>query len=512
MQAALADLELMRDTFAELRQAREDAQREAVQVRLNVELQQMLSSANRLAEAVEKRQQGALRVALWWGMLALALLAGLTLAFTWMVGRRVSGPLERLRDGARRIGSGDFAHRVGLERDDEMGELSRALDDMTERLMQLAALKTADRRKDEFLAMLAHELRNPLAPITTAAHLLKVADGNPAVREQARAVIERQARHLSRLVDDLLDVSRITRGKVELRREHVALQTIVERAVETVRPLVVARNHRIDIDVPRQAVWLHADPVRLVQVVANLLNNAAKYMPPGGLVAVRARAELGAATIEVVDRGSGIEPELLPRVFELFTQGQRTLDRTESGLGIGLTLAKSLTELHGGSVSAQSEGRGKGSTFTVTLPCLTAVPDLRRTAAPQRPAQAARTVLVVDDNAEQRDTLALLLRTHGHEVHAAADGPGALALAAELGPELVFLDIGLPGMDGFAIAERLRETLGEHVVLVALTGYAGEEKTRKAGESGFDHYLVKPADPVRIVALASEPLRSAASA
>ncbi len=363
-----------------------------------------------------------------------------------------------------------------------MAELRRRADELAE----------ADRRKDEFLAVLSHELRNPLAPIRNAVELLR---GGEAGRGRARDVIERQVAQLSRLVDDLLDVSRITRGKVTLRRERVSLSEVVARAVETVRPLIDARGHSLMVRVDAEPPRLDADPTRLEQVVANLLNNAAKYTGERGHITVRAGREGGEAVVRVRDTGAGIPADVLPHVFDLFRQADRTLDRSEGGLGIGLTLVKRLAELHGGRVEAHSDGPGRGSEFVVRLP-LSAGPAPPAPPPAPRPAPAARRVLVVDDNADAADTLAALLHGRGHAVRVARDGDAALLAAREFGPEVVLLDIGLPGMDGYAVARALRAAPGGGGLrLVALTGYGRDEDRRRSSEAGFDEHLVKPVAP-----------------
>jgi two-component system CheB/CheR fusion protein len=357
-------------------------------------------------------------------------------------------------------------------------------------------LAEADRRKDEFLAMLAHELRNPLAPIRHAAHVFRALGPAGPDLQQAGEMIERQVLHLSRLVDDLLDVSRITRGKIALHKEPVELAAVVARAVEACRPVVEARRHELTVTLPREPVAAHADATRMAQVVANLLNNAAKYTPEGGQVWLTVEAGPGEAVLRVRDNGVGMPADLLPRVFDLFTQGDRTLARSEGGLGIGLTLVKSLVEMHGGRVEAHSEGPGKGSELVVRLPTAEAGPG-KGTGDGGRPGQprSSRCVLVVDDNVDAAESLAILLRTQGHEVRTARDGPTALQEAGVFLPEVILLDIGLPRMDGYEVARRLREQEGlKKARLVALTGHGQEEDRRKAFEVGFDAHLVKPAD------------------
>ena len=357
-----------------------------------------------------------------------------------------------------------------------------------ERAVALRRLAEASLRKDEFLAMLGHELRNPLAPITTALELMDHRADRCCLRE--RAVIRRQAEHMRRLVDDLMDVSRVTRGKLELRRELVELETVVSRAVELAAPLMERRAHTLTLDVPPAGLLLHADPFRLCQIVTNLLTNAATYTAPGGRVTLTARGDEGEVVLEVTDTGRGIDAEVLPHVFELFVQGERTLDRAQGGLGLGLPLARMLAELHGGTVSARSEGASRGSTFTVRLPRAPA--DAALAAPSAAPPRGVR-LLLVDDNQDASDMLAAALREAGYDVAVAYDGPEALASAARAPPDVALLDIGLPVMDGYELASRLRETrAGGRLRLIALTGYGQDADRERSRRVGFDVHLVKP--------------------
>jgi PAS domain S-box-containing protein len=378
-------------------------------------------------------------------------------------------------------------------------------EDVTEKKEAEEALKEADRRKDEFLAMLAHELRNPLAPITNSVQVLNLLGPRDPRLQYARDTIGRQARHLARLVDDLLDVSRLSTGKVKLRKEPVELAAVLARAVETSRPLLDARRHELTVAVPDEPVWVEADATRLAQVVSNLLNNAAKYTEDGGRVALAVGREGGEAVIRVRDTGVGIPAEMLGEVFDLFVQVDRGLDRAHGGLGIGLTLVKSLAEMHGGRVTAHSDGPGRGSEFVVRLPALAGPPraaEEGKALAPERAAGPARRVLVVDDNVDAAESLALLLRATGHEVRTAYDGPAALREAEALRPEVVLLDVGLPRIDGYEVARRLRQQGGlKSALVVALTGYGQDEDRRRALEAGFDVHLVKPADPQTVLQL-----------
>ncbi len=372
-------------------------------------------------------------------------------------------------------------------------------------------LRRKDQRKDEFLAMLAHELRNPLAAIRNAV-ALGSDQASAADIEWSMEVINRQMRQLSRLIDDLLDVSRITQGKVQLRKEPIDAAAVLGSAVETVRPLMEERQHELTVALRPGTLQLEADPTRLEQIVVNLLANAARYTEKGGEISLRARHEDDKIVIRVRDNGVGIPPEKLPLMFELFAQGDRTLARSEGGLGIGLTLVRSLTEMHGGTVEASSEGKGKGSEFIVRLPASPAVSaSAAGMVAPADPARAARMpaatkaappagpkrrVLVVDDNVDSARGTALILNRNGHEVRVAYDGPGAVAAAQEFLPEFVLLDIGLPGMDGYEVARHLRQDANlAGLTLVAVSGYGQESDRRRSQEAGFDQHLVKPVDP-----------------
>jgi signal transduction histidine kinase/PleD family two-component response regulator len=357
--------------------------------------------------------------------------------------------------------------------------------------------REANRRKDEFLAMLAHELRNPLAPILNALHILRLSGTDSEDAEKARETAERQVRHMVRLVDDLLDVSRITRGKIELRKEPVELAGVVARAVESSRPLLDGRSHRLEVSAVPEGVWVEADPTRLEQILANLLNNAAKYTEPGGRIWLTARQDNGAVEVRVKDTGIGLAPDMLPRVFEPFVQVDQSLERAQGGLGIGLTLVRSLVEMHGGTVQAQSAGLGQGSEFVVRLPVLapSAAAAARPVAATEPSPVRPLRVLLVDDHKDSAESLATVLRLQGQEVNLAHDGPSALAAAQAFRPEVVLLDIGLPGMDGYQVAQRLRErTDFQEIMLIALTGYGQEEDRRRSLAAGFNYHLVKPVD------------------
>jgi PAS domain S-box-containing protein len=371
--------------------------------------------------------------------------------------------------------------------------------DITERKLAEQALEEADRRKTEFLATLAHELRNPLAPIRTAATLIARADPGRSELRWGRDVIERQIQQLTRLVDDLLDVSRITRGKIELKKERVDLAAVVRSALETSHPLIEAAGHTITVSLPPDPIVLDADPVRLAQVLSNLFNNAAKFTPDGGEIRLGVEKEGGTVSISVADNGNGIAPELLPRIFDMFVQADRSLERAQGGLGIGLTLVRWFVEMHGGSVSAHSAGPGLGSAFIVRLPTAAETVTMDATNhsedrldfVPARP----RRILVADDNRDGRESLRLLLEAMGNEVRTAIDGEEAVAVAAEFGPEVALLDIGMPRINGYEAARQIRERPGgEQIVLVALTGWGKEDDRRRSREAGFDHHWVKPVD------------------
>ncbi|MFL6662197.1 MAG: ATP-binding protein [Rhizobacter sp.] len=363
--------------------------------------------------------------------------------------------------------------------------------------------ESANRAKDEFLAMLGHELRNPLAPIVTALHLMARRAGDDSAME--RRIIERQVAHLLRLVDDLLDVSRIARGKIQIEHEQVDMKAVVERAIELTQPAIERRGRPIEVDLPPDPVMVTGDAVRLAQVLSNLLTNAVKFTPADQRVALRLRQDDAGVEVVVEDEGSGIPPDLLPKVFDLFTQAEQGMDRHAGGLGLGLAIVKTLVQLHGGSVGAQSDGPGRGSRFIVRLPASDPAPP--PAAAPQRVPMAAPRrgrVLLVDDNADAADMVGELLRDAGHEVCIAADGPAALAALDSFVPEVALLDIGLPGMDGYELAGRLRaDPRVDGVRIVALTGYGREPDRARALATHFDEHLVKPVGADRLLEVTS---------
>jgi CheY-like chemotaxis protein/two-component sensor histidine kinase len=374
---------------------------------------------------------------------------------------------------------------------------AKVTQDLTQR-RRMEVLEETTRRVNEFLAMLAHELRNPLAPIRNAVSLMQSRPIEDPTVQWSRDVIERQTSHLERLVDDLLDVSRITSGRLALQRERLDLAVVFERAVEASRPLVDERHHTLEVRVPEKAVWVEGDLIRLSQVVLNLLNNAAKYTSEHGRIWLSADLEQGLAVIRVRDSGMGIHPELRTKIFDLFMQGARTLDRADGGLGIGLTLVERLVALHGGSIEANSDGLGKGSEFVVRLPAVAAPRPNAPEGAPGEapPTRVRRRVLVVDDNRDSTESMQMLLKAWGHDARSARDGVEALDMAADFQPEVVLLDIGLPGMDGYEVARRMHALPGlRNTVLIAMTGYGQEEDRMRSREAGFARHLVKPADP-----------------
>lgn len=376
------------------------------------------------------------------------------------------------------------AANAHLER--EIAERKRAEEEVRKLNGELLA---ADRQKDEFLAMLAHELRNPLAPIRSGLDLLQL----QGEESEIILLMQQQVNHLVRLVDDLLHVSRILRGKIDLRREPVAVAKAVEQAVAMVRSTIDAAKHSLEVSVPAEPIWLDADPVRLVEIVENLLSNAVRYTPPGGNIRLRVERQGDHAVLHVSDTGVGIEPDLLPRVFDLFVQGPRTIDRSPGGLGIGLTVVRNLVEMHGGTIEARSAGQGQGTEFVVRLPL---GPPPPKKSDPMREVRSlpSHRILIVEDNPAAAKLLALGLRKVGnHEVQVAHDGYAAIETAQKFRPELVLLDIGLPGIDGYEVARRLRKMPeSDKLLIVAVTGYGQTEDCRRSKEAGFDEHLLKP--------------------
>ena len=390
--------------------------------------------------------------------------------------------------------------------------LSRAAADLVERSQAEARLKDADRRKDEFLAILAHELRNPLAPIRYAVSINKDPNTTEEQRRRMRRVVERQVEHMGRLLDDLLDVSRIARGTVALKNERLDLATVIGAAVEASRPLVDSKRHALEVRLPPTPVAVNADPVRLTQIVTNLITNAAKYTDPGGEIDLAAKTEGADLVVTVRDTGIGIPVEMKPKLFTLFSQADTALHRTEGGLGIGLALVKGFVALHGGTVEARSEGLNKGSEFVVRMPIVEA-----SSVAPDNGGEDARAhlgglrVLVADDNEDVGETCATLLQWWGHRPVTASNGADALGILQEIRPDLAILDIGMPRLNGYEVAERVRSfDWGKKIVLVAVTGWGQEEARQRAAAAGFDHHLTKPVDTAQLEAILARTVKGLA--
>lgn len=497
---------------------------------MSARIDQMQTVENRLLDDLRAKARqlasGARHSLTFTGFVAVIVVT-VTLLLAYLLSRQILGQVATLQGTIRSIRSGaDLRKRIKVTSRDELGSALEAFNDMLDELSQadmgsrtkLAAklrrqaeqLAEADQRKDQFLAMLAHELRNPLAPI---AHVIKTLERERAgLGREARKglqVMERQVDHMSTLVDDLLDVARITHGRLELRKAPMVLTTVLSHAVEVVKPVMEAKGQRFHADIYNTATYAEIDPVRLSQIVTNLLSNAAKYTAEGGEIWLTLGRDGDEAVITVRDTGIGIDAQLLPHVFDVFTQAERRLDRSEGGLGIGLSLVRELTEMHGGRVAAFSDGHGRGSRFEVRIPALQEVPALDIPAkAGEEPAIEApvpRRVLIVEDNVDAASSLATLLRAMGHTVHAAHDGVAAVEAMPMLRPEIVILDIGLPEMDGYQVARHLRETYGDDIALIALTGYGSEEARHTSSEVGFDHHLVKPVDPVVLQRLLANP-------
>ncbi|MEO8855915.1 MAG: ATP-binding protein [Burkholderiaceae bacterium] len=462
-------------------------------------------------------------------VVALAVSLVVALLMTSWLQRSVTGPILDMADVARRVmARRDFSLRAGKTTDDEVGYLvdtfnamlgeiggrtealeasNRTLEqEMAVRRNAEKALLAADRQKDQFLATLAHELRNPLAPLLNALQMLRLAGDDSRISSSMREMMERQLRQLVQLVDDLLDVSRITTGKMVLHTERCELASIVHSAVEAVTPLITSGRHRLSLELPPHPVWLMADPTRLAQVFINVLNNAAKFTNPGGSIAFLAVVRGCSVTITVSDNGMGITRDMLPQVFGMFTQADRSLDRAHAGLGVGLSLARQLVELHGGTIAADSAGPGRGSQFTITLPTLeaAAVQEAAPVTATSPVARKLR-LLLADDNVDFAASLAMLLQSSGHEVAVAHDGLQALEVAAAFQPDMCLLDIGLPRLHGYDLARRLRELPATRdAVLVAISGWGQPEDKRRSREAGFDHHLSKPVEFDQILKLLAD--------
>jgi PAS domain S-box-containing protein len=418
-----------------------------------------------------------------------------------------AAPIYLQRDGdpgAPQLRYLDFVYQPVLDRNGEVTGIFVAGSDITDRVLMTQALveseqrfRDADRRKDEFLATLAHELRNPLAPLRNAAKVLRAPATDAKSREWATTIIDRQVQTMAGLLEDLLDVSRITRGQLTLHKQLTSIASIIETGVEVARPLIDARRHSLLVSLPDEPIEVEVDPLRLSQVFSNLLTNAAKYMEPNGQIEVSARPGDGGVYISVKDRGIGLEPDSLRRVFEMFAQVKGTLDRAEGGLGIGLALVKGLVELHGGRVTALSDGLGKGSEFRVWLASPARRGQAVAEASPQRSRLSSRPrrILVVDDNLDAAQSLAFLLQAEGHDVCVAHDGEQAFTSAGDFRPDIALLDIGLPKLDGYGVAEAIRrEPWGKDILLLALTGWGQNDDKRRALEAGFNFHLTKPVD------------------
>jgi CheY-like chemotaxis protein len=381
---------------------------------------------------------------------------------------------------------------------------------VTERKRVEEVLRQADRRKDEFIATLSHELRNPLAPIRNAVEVMRRAGRDSAVADRALAIMERQLQQLVRLTDDLLDMSRITHDAIELQRDRIDLRFVLRSAVESIQPLSDAAAHVLEVDLPTEPLWVFGDFTRLAQAFVNLLNNAVKYTDRGGRIALTASARDGRVTVTLTDTGIGIDPPMVPRIFDMFVQLHQDVNRTGDGLGIGLALARRLVHLHDGTIEARSGGLGTGTTFIVNLPLLVAEGDAASHAQPPVDTVVACRVLVAEDIPDAAEMMRLMLETMGHAVRVAADGVQAVAMAQEFQPQVALLDIGMPRMDGYEAARRIRAMLGQRVYLVALTGWGQEEDERRALAAGFDRHVTKPAEPELLESLIASAVGSQA--
>jgi two-component system, sensor histidine kinase len=463
------------------------------------------------------------------GILGIVLIASLLLALLLSAAlqRAITGPILAVTDVAQQvIERRDFSLRVAKTTHDEVGVLvdafnamlaevgrrSEALEESNailsretaERREAEEALRIANRRKDEFLAILAHELRNPLAPLRNALEILKRGGGESTIARDAREMMERQLRQMVRLVDDLLDVSRITTGKLALRTRIVELQDVIRSAIDTAKPLLEQRRHTLSVVLPAEPLQVDADPTRLSQVFSNLLNNAANYTEAGGRIEVRADASDTDIAVSIRDNGIGIAPDMLGAVFRMFAQADASLERAQGGLGVGLTLARHLIELHHGSIEAKSKGLGHGSEFIVRLARTQAKPAPALAVAPAARAQpayaGARRILIADDNVDFAMSLEAILCPLGHDVRVAHDGVAAQEIAATFAPQIAFLDIGLPGCNGYDLARNLRRLpQTAHALLIAITGLGQEDDRRRSRDAGFDLHLVKPVEPSQLV-------------
>lgn len=430
----------------------------------------------------------------------------------------ISTPLDSMtRVASRVVDERDYSQRAAKRADDEIGlvvdAFNRMLDEVQLRTRALeasdAALREADRRKDEFLATLAHELRNPLAPIRNAAELLRLNAADDRQRERAREIISRQVRRMGLLLDDLLDVSRITQQRLVLKKENVSLAAVVSTAIETARPMIDSKQHSLRVSLPSESVEIEADPLRLSQALSNLLHNAAKYTDPRGAIQLSAVVTAAELRIDVSDSGIGIDPRVLPAIFQMFTQVDSPIDRAEGGLGIGLALVKGLVALHGGTVEAVSAGAGRGSTFTIRLPGprIGARQSDNHESSPgiDTPNGPICRILVADDNVDAAESLGLVIRMWNHEVCVAQSGRAALEMALRDRPDVCILDIGMPGMSGYEVARRIRnQPWGGGTVLFALTGWGQSEDVERAKAAGFDEHMTKPVDLARLAELLAD--------
>jgi len=438
------------------------------------------------------------------GILAGLVVAAIGLVAAYFMAVRFMRPVRRLTEAAERVTGGDYETMVPVVSDDEFGALSTNFNEMTaalrarrgERDQAEAALREADRRKDEFLAVLGHELRNPLSAMAHSVDVIEASADDPHADEAAREVLTRQTKNLTRLVDDLLDVARISEGKIELRKQPVEIGQALIRAVEAIRPLTDERRHSVNLVLASGGtLWIEADPTRLDQIITNLLNNAAKYTPDGGRITVTERLDGRDAVIIIRDTGIGIAPEMLAKIFELFTQADRSLEHRTGGLGVGLSLCRQLVELHRGSIAAQSSGPGRGATFTLRFPVVEApVPIAAPAPAKRRLTGTRRRILLVDDNLDTVRSMARLLTLRGHEVATAVDGLAALKVAREFQPDFMLLDIGLPSLDGYSLARRLRAEGFIDTPIIAISGYAQQSDRERSREAGFNHHFAKPVD------------------
>jgi two-component system, sensor histidine kinase len=428
------------------------------------------------------------------GIVMVASLALATVISGWLQ-HGVTDPILEVARVAREVmNRRDYALRARKTSEDEIGDLVDAFNGMlAEAGRRAEALREADRRKDEFLATLAHELRNPLAPLRNAVEILRAPEATPDMRTRALQMMERQLRQMVRLVDDLLDVSRITTGKLGVRKSVFDVRDAVRDAVDTVRPFLDSRGHAFEARIAPEPLMVDGDAARLGQVIGNLLHNAAKFTRRGDGVTLSLRSVDGEAEIRVHDTGAGIDAAVLPHIFDPFVQGQHTLARSEGGLGLGLALVKGITELHRGTVRVESGGRGRGAEFLVRLPLAAHATSQNRRRPTVKPADAVRRVLIVDDNHDAADSMAEVVEMLGHTAEVAYDGPSAIEKARATCPDVVLCDIGLPGMSGYEVAGALRALAQDRMLLVAVTGYTQPEDTKKAVESGFDRHLAKPA-------------------